>query len=215
MVRSPARLAAVSLACLLLPAGLARADLINWSYSWSPATQTLAADPTPGGRYLGNVTLSSFGGTTGSQPGEQVGLAAAYVTYTYSSQAPDGLPVHFSHFPFHLALALTDSASHQSGSLTYAGFVDGDLSATSSSLRLTVDSPTAAGLTLGGHYYAVGIGPYIAPPYPAANFPGVLVANVTVTDMQNAPEPATLVLAGLALPVLGLNAGRKRRRLSA
>jgi PEP-CTERM motif len=75
-----------------------------------------------------------------------------------------------------------------------------------------VDSPTAAGLTLGGHFYAVSIGPYIAPPYPSTNLPGILVANVTAKDVQTVPEPATLALACLALPVLGLNAWRKRRR---
>jgi hypothetical protein len=205
MSRSPARLAAVSLTCLLLPAGLARAEMINWSFSWAPSTQTVNADA-PG---TGAVHLSSYGGGINSHAGDLVGLAAAYVTY--SSQAPGSAPDHFGHAPFGLTLTLTDNATHQSGSLTYAGFVAGDLSASSAGLGLTVDSPTAAGLTLGGHYYAVSIGPYIAPPYPSTGLPGILVANVTVSDVQTVPEPATLALAGLALPALGLAAWRKRR----
>ena len=206
MSRSPARLAAVSLTLLLLPAGMARAEMINWSFSWAPSTQTLHADA-PG---VGRVLLSSYGGTINSHAGDLVGLAGAYVAY--SSQAADSAPDHFSHAPFSLTLTLTDNASHQSGNLTYAGFVAGDLSASSANLGVTVDSPTAAGLALGGHYYRVAIGPYIAPPYPSTNLPGILVANVTVSDVQTVPEPATLALAGLALPALGLAAWRKRRR---
>src|SRR5437868_7329145 len=101
MSRSPARLAAVSLACLLLPAGLARADLINWSFSWSPASQTLHA--TTG---TGTVKLSSVSGSIQSESGDLTGLAAATVTFS-----PGNAPSHFSHVPFGLALTLTDSTS--------------------------------------------------------------------------------------------------------
>jgi hypothetical protein len=205
MSRSPARLAAVSLALLLLPAGMARAELINWSFSWAPSTQTLHADA-PG---AGTVSLASYGGTINSHPGNLVGLAGAYVTY--SSQATDAAPDHFSNAPFGLTLTLTDNATHQTGTLTYTGFFSGDLSATSSGLGVTLGSPSAPGLTLGGHFYAVALGPYIAPPYPSTGLPGILVANVTVSDVKTVPEPATLALAGLALPALGLAAWRKRR----
>jgi hypothetical protein len=204
MPRSSARLAAVSLACLLLSAGLARADLISWSFSWAPGTQTLHADA-PGS---GTVALSSFGGTLDSHPGELVGVAAAYATY--SSTAPDAAPDHFTHAPFSLTLGLTDNASHQSGSLTFTGAFDGDLSATSGAgLGVTPNGTAGGTLTLGSHLYTVSLGPYVAPPYPATSFPGVLVADVRPSNVQPAPGPSGLVLGGLALPLLGLAARRQ------
>ncbi len=199
MSRSPARLAAVSLACLLLPAGLARADLINWSFSWSPAGQTLAA--TTG---AGKITLSSVSGSIQSQSGDLVGLAAATATFS-----PGRATSHFNHVGFNLGLTLTDTTSHQSGNLTFSGFFDGDLSS-SAKPGLTLNSPTGGSLTLGGNVYNVSVGPFFSLPAPGT--PGVLFASVTATSPQTVPEPSTLALAGLALPVLGLRAWRKRRR---
>jgi hypothetical protein len=110
---------------------------------------------------------------------------------------------------FNLGLTLTDSASHQSGSLTFSGFFDGDLSG-SSKPGLTLNSPTQGSLTLGGNVYNVTVGPFFSLPAPGA--PGVLFAAVTAGAPKTVPEPSTLALAGLALPVLGLRAWRKRRR---
>ena len=205
MSRSPARLAAVSLACLLLPAGLARADLINWSFSWSPASQTLHA--TTG---AGTIKTSSVNGSIQSQSGDLTGLAAATVTFSPGSSLS-----HFSGVPFHLGLTLTDSASSQSGSLSFSGVVNGDLSKTATP-GVTLNSPTGGSLTLGGNVYTVSLEyfPVPAPPGFVGNPPGFIFAQVTATNpnAQTVPEPATLALAGLGLPVVGLAAWRKRRR---
>src|SRR5262249_15023840 len=141
-------------------------DLINWSFSWSPATQTLPATTGPG-----KITLSSVSGSIQSQSGDLVGLAAATATFS-----PGSAPSHFSHVAFNLGLTLTDSASHQSGSLTFSGFFDGDLSG-SSKPGLTLNSPTQGSLTLGGNVYNVSVGPFFSLPAPGA--PGVLFAAVT------------------------------------
>jgi hypothetical protein len=197
MSRSPAYLAAISLACLLLPAGIARADLINWSFAWSPTSQTL--HPASG---TGSITLSSFGGTIQSHPGDLVGLAAATVLFS-----PGNATGHFDHTPFSLTLTLTDSKSLQAGSLTFSGTFTGDLSK-SSTPSVTLNGPTQGNFTLGTNPYNVSIGPYFTLT-PQAGF---LFAQVTAGKAQTVPEPTALALAGLALPVLSLSAWRKRRR---
>jgi hypothetical protein len=203
MSRSPARLAAVSLACLLLPAGLARADLINWSFSWSPGAQTLHA--TSG---TGTVKLSTVNGSIQSQSGDLTGLAAATVTFS-----PGNSLSHFSSVPFNLGLTLTDSASTHSGNLSFSGAVNGDLSK-SATPGVTLNSPAGGSLTLGGNVYTVALEyvPVPAPPGFVGVAPGFLFAQVTATSPQTVPEPTSLVLAGLGLPVVGLAAWRKRRR---
>src|SRR4051812_27155124 len=191
MSRSPARLAAASLACLLLPAGLARADLINWTFSSAPGTPTLPA--TTG---TGKITLSSFNGSIQSQSGDLVGLAAATVTFS-----PGSAPGHFNHVPFNLGLTLTDSASHQSGALPFSGVIDGDLSR-SATPGVTLNGPTQGSLALGGNVYPVPLLYFAAPAPPGfvGTPPGFLFAQVTAGSPQTVPEPTSLALAGLALP---------------
>ena len=116
-----------------------------------------------------------------------------------------------------LKLAITDNATHDTGTLTFTGSVGGTLSATTSTLTNTfVPSPNK--LTLDGHVYTVTIPPAaLAPPTsPQKN----ILATVSVTNVSNggggtpppsgnSPEPSSLILAFTAVVFVALAVVRR------
>ncbi len=107
-------------------------------------------------------------------------------------------------------------ATRTSSSVTFSGYFNGTLTADSSNVQLTFTSPTTQTVSLGGNSYLVTMGTYTAPGPPGISNAGSLNAFVTVTPgtgtiSSSTPEPTALMLAGLALPCLGLAGWRKRR----
>jgi hypothetical protein len=199
-----------TVACLFLAPAAARADLISWSYSWDQSPLAIAAD----GHGTGSVNLAANPG--GTVVGNSNIVA---VNLNTGSAAPVGTPDTFTHQAYALTLTLTDGPSQASGQLTFAGHFDGTLSATSAALQNTFDGATSQTLQLGHDLYTVTVGPYAPPGAPNATLSGSISAFVSVTApvvepqpppllAQRAPEPATLVLAALAVP-LGALAWRR------
>jgi hypothetical protein len=112
---------------LALPCAAARADLIAWSYNWSPATPAMFADR-PG---AGKVTLSNEPAAAGNSDMVASNLKA------FSSADPLA-PATLTHQSYGLTLTLTDTTSGASGSLTFTGELNGGLSAASSGLTIAV-----------------------------------------------------------------------------
>ena len=195
------RLFAAALVLCLLAGARARADFINWDYSWNPSSSAILADnPT-----LGRITLSSASG-------EAVGNSYIVATNlrTLSSADPSS-PATFTNVAYGLGLTILDEASGQTGTLNFSGTFDGTLSSKSAIISNAFTGPTTQSVQLGDHLYTVQIGPFAPPGPPTATIAGSIsaLANVAVKDV---PEPSTLLLSGLCLSLCGAGWWWRRAR---
>ncbi len=187
--------AQATLAALFLAASTARADQIGYEYNF---VTPLAVSGDPGS--LGNV---SFATTAGSH----VSTAATTVTaatLAAVSSAPASAPDKFSGETYNLTLQLSDDASGKSGTLTFNGKLFGTLSAQSANITSSFTSATQT-LVLGNDKYTVNLGPFAL--NSTTTMVGTLQATIDVspgvastgpsTQIADAPEPSTLLLAGL------------------
>jgi hypothetical protein len=204
------------LALVLLGEGRARAEFVDYSYHWSVAPGSVI----PSGTGSALFALAPDG-TASSEVGAATPTTVAGATVTTSSSATT-TPDHFS-TTYGLTLQLTDTASSESGTLTFSGTLSGTLTATSSALVASFNSPLTQQLTLGGHLYSVTIDPSLLNlPAPMAGSPAAINALVSVSSSSgnpppptnNTPEPSSLVLGATAL-VAGLYARRRQRRKAA
>jgi hypothetical protein len=196
----------ISLATLLLASGSARANLIAWSYNWQPTVPAVLADSPVNG---GKITLSN------EPSGTAVGDSDIVATNLKSvSSADPNTPDTFTHKTFTLNLTLTDSASHQTGTLSFMAEFNGTISSQSANVTATPLGPTSRTIVLGGNSYSVSINSYVPPPPPGATNAGSIGATalVTVGQVNRTPEPSTMVMAGLGLSFLGLFGWQKRRK---
>jgi len=223
MPSSLVRLLAVLLLGLLFRGGTARAEAIDFSYSWTvlPGPVFTGTNPDSGnGLSTGSVIV------TAAPPGSSSAtlnsmlpafIPSAEITTTSSANNP---PDSFS-TPFVLQLNLTDSLSGESASLLFAGTIAGELTATTSSLTSTFTLPAAQAAVLGGREYFVAIDPILANlPSPVVPTPALINARVLVNQaqgpidenpVQEVPEPGALLLGMAALG--GLAARRWWRRV--
>jgi hypothetical protein len=215
MQRLYSRLALTPFALLFLATGAARADLIGWSYDWGRTPLAVSAD----GSGTGAINLATSPGTP--IVGDSNIIA---VNLTTASSATDTTPDTFTNKAYSLTLTLTDGPSQATGQVTFNGHFDGTLSATNASIKNTFDGDTTKTLRIGNDFFTVTIGPYTPPGAPNASLTGSISAFVSVNQgpvveppvpipAEQAPEPSTLVLAALALPLWGL-ARRRGGRLT-
>jgi hypothetical protein len=191
---------AMALAALLWAAAGSRGDQISFEYNFlTPAAVTGDA---------GNLGAISFATTVAGHIGSADTTVTA-ATLAAATSAPSTTPDTFHGQSYNLTLELTDDASGQSGTLTFTGKLFGTLSAQSASITTSFDSSTKT-LILGADRYLVTIGPFTSSSNPT--IPGTLQASIEVTPFlpaEQAPEPPTILLAGI-----GLCAVRFRRRRS-
>lgn len=201
---------AVALALFLSANNSARADLIPWGYNWQPSTTHLNSNA-GGSAYL-KLTNEHLQSASGSSNTVVTNIKSV-------STAPYSTPGVFNQAPISFKLTLTDFNSSKSDTLTFSGAFTGAVTGDSSNLKLSFTSPTTQIVTLGGDKYTVTVGTFSPPGPPGDSNYGGVNAFVTVTQsssggggISSVPEPATLTLAGLAVPCLGLLcSGRKRR----
>jgi hypothetical protein len=209
--RSTSTLFGWTLACLLGAGTAARADLISWSYNWTPSSPAIFADsPGTGKITLTNEPLASAVGTS------DIVATNLKVFSTANPATPDT----FTNAAYSLTLLLTDTASKQSGSLTFKGEFNGTISALNSDLTNTFTNATTQSITLGKTLFTVTMGQFTPPAPPGAQNSGSISAVALVkvssgggtTGGSTTPEPSTAVMAGLGLSFLGLVSWRRWRR---
>jgi hypothetical protein len=207
--------AALLLTLLFLDTGQARADLIDFSYSWTVQPAVITGPPTNSGFVMvsaapdGNGSYDTTAATATAIPG---------ATITTSSSATN--PPDTFNTPFNVTLHLTDTTSGASKDLTFSGTVKGTLTATSASLTSTFSNPLTQTVNLGQNAYTVTIDPTLSNlPGPTSTTPALIDALVTAGHTGNpppvtqSPEPSTLALSATA--ILGLAAQMLRKRRAA
>lgn len=209
-MRPCAALLAAAVVGLFAPA--ARAEYIPWEYKWTNSPLIMPADaPSTGYVELTNVSrLNAPPGTLIPAAGDTDLVAT---NLSVHSKAPVGSPDHLSPTVYTLTLFILDDKSGKSGTLTFRGELYGDFSSLSSGLKNKFLGDKKQTLVLGDSLYTVKIGPYLKPGPPGSSAPGGIGAEacVTVTKLQQTPEPSALLLASIGLPLAAYQLRRRRR----
>lgn len=203
MYDSPVALGLAAGILLSIGAADARAELIQWSYSWSRSPAQVSAD-SPG---TGFVSLTNDG--LHSAAGTSFLVATNLQAHSTASSAK---PDTFINRTYSLTLFLMDQDSQKGGTISFNGEFNGTLTADSSNLTNTFVGPTTQTLQLGDHLFTVKIGPFSAPgPTGAVNSGSIAAtAQVTVSTIFNLPEPSGFVLALVGISCWTLT--RRRRQ---
>jgi hypothetical protein len=209
------------LVLMIATAGQVRADYLNWTYSADANVKTVSVNtPSNGGATV------SFAAYNAPQPGGTNVPIEGYVTTTSSTT-----PISFNNSPFDLALKITDSATHDSGTLNFTGSLSGSMTATTSSVVASFAPVSSRSLILDGHTYTVSIPSVtLAPPTSAQKD---IMASISVMNASpppgggggtppppppppptsSTPEPTSLVLSILGMSCYGTVRWWKYQRL--
>jgi hypothetical protein len=204
MRRSPVGLGGAAWVLLLFGTSCARAELIQWSYSWSRTpTQVMADSPGTGYISLTDQTMKSAAGNS-------------YLVATNlqaHSTATLANPDVFTNKTYTLSLFLQDTDSGKSGTLSFTGEFNGTLTANSSNITNKFLGQTTQSLQLGDNLYTVTIGPYTSMgPTGALNSGSIAArADVKVSTIFQLPEPSSYLLALLGASGSLLFVRRRRR----
>ncbi len=224
-----ARLLIMLTALVVLGDGRARADMISFSYQWTTLPQTVLQGEAGS---TGTVAISAAQAGTGSATlGDSGGTFIPAATVLTSSSASNPADSFATNFSMKLNLTdTTDPAHHLSGVLNFTGTLSGNLTATTSGLSGTFNTPTQM-LTLGTHVYTVAIDALFKPQPPGSSALVKIYADVSVANASSStgtggtgsggvepsggngspsstPEPSSLLLGATAL------AGFALRRLA-
>jgi hypothetical protein len=207
--------AIVSAAGLLCLAGTpAQAQMttdVNWTYNFTPAQAAVYSDSGSG-----TVTFTNEP-TKSAINSSDVVVTNLRVNSVATADHADTLT---SGGAWKVSLALTDSATGNSDTMTFTGKLGGTFSANNANVTNTFTGTTSYTWTdpKNGDTFKVSLVGYTPPGPPTASNAGSIAALVSVTPGNgtisggHTPEPSTLVLACLGLSFAGLTTWRKRRR---
>jgi hypothetical protein len=191
-------------------AGLIPAPTAQWSYNFTPSQSFVSAD-SPG---TGTVTFTNEPGKNATGNSDVV-VTNLRVSSTAPATSPDVLHTNGA---YSFNLALTDSASGASTTMTFTGKLSGTFSSANANVTNAFSGQRIQTWTApNGNVYTVSLVGYTPPGPPTATNAGSISAHITVQAQgvhigSNSPEPSTLVLSCLGLTFAGAAAWRKRRR---
>ena len=217
MAKISVRLLATALAVWLAGASAARAEFMGWTYSFDDSGLTINPNAGQASGSIG-IALPPGGSATTAIP--NIILAASTSALGTPASAAD----QFVNAAYFVTLTITDAATSKSHDFTFHGQLNGSLTASNFQIANTFTDGPSQNSTLAGHDYHVTVGPFALSPTTGAGTIGfaVQVNDPTVQGQpsgspppppppSSAPEPASLLLACLALPALGLRAWKRKR----
>jgi hypothetical protein len=193
------------IALLLLGAAQSHASFIPWTYNWDRSPVSVLSDNGNGSVSFTNEPANAAVGSTDTVATNLKANSLA------AASSPD--TISGSNGNYTLKLTLTDTASGQSALFTFTGKLSGTFSANSANITNQFTGTLTQSIVLGNNTYTVSIGSYSPPGPPDSSNFGSISAHVDVSSasIQGAPEPASLLLAGLGVSMAGFSSWRKRR----
>jgi hypothetical protein len=217
-----------ALAAVLLSQSAVLADNLPWKYNWTPSTTTVTASNSGiGGGTSTKLKLTNEPLDENLEPVGSVDVTGnsdiVATQIKVESNAPSGFPDQFvTGADVTFKLKITDgtvtSASHTfTFNGTFATQTLGDestASTASANVKFTSTGDQVQSFIIGAAEYTVKFVAYTPPGPPGSSNMGSIAYNVKVRalDIQKAPEPASLMLAGLGASFMGFSAWRKKRR---
>jgi len=182
-----------------------------------PDTVSIAADNDGSG----GISLAVDGGGNGST----VQPINALVLTTFGSNTDESNPDVLTNKSYSMTVHITDNSNGLTDdtALTFTGVFNGTMTNETFDVTHLFTDGTTKDVTLGTHKYTATVS-YQAPGSPTSGENGFVSVTITVSDVtdsgggnnngggehpQNAPEPTSLVLASMTLPVFF--AVRRRR----
>jgi hypothetical protein len=214
MTKLSGRLLTTALALWLAGASTARAEYMGWTYSFDDSGLTINPNAGQAAGAIG-IALPADGSATTAIP--NVILAASTSALGTAASPAD----QYVNAPYSVTLTVADPAANQAHAFTFNGLLNGSLTASSFQIANTFTGGSSQDSTLAGRDYHVTAGPFTLSPTTGAGSIGFAVQVNDPTGQpppppsppptpspSSAPEPASLILAFLALPALGM-IGRK------
>ena len=187
---------------------------LSWTYNFAPGASSLASDAGTGG----NISFTNEPTNTAVGNSTIVGTNLR-VASTATAGSPDSLSGSHGNYSLSLALATTDDTGLHQATLTFHGQLAGTFSHDSSNLGNIFGADATQTVALGAYTFTVALNSFTPPGPPGQTNAGSIAATVSITPGSNpipqggnAPEPGTMVLAGLGLSAFGGAAWRKRRQ---
>ncbi len=205
------RLPAAVVVLWLSAAVVARAGYLDWSYTWErdPFAVSSNAGGQGGIASLKLPTLPAGGGPGASPVAPMIIVAGTNALGTAQSPADA-----FHNAAYTVTLTVTDDQTNVSHPFVFQGLLNGSMTTSLVHLASSFGGGDQQSFVISGRQYTVTLG-FAAQDAPSTAFAGEITASVQVGDpthTASTPEPASLVLAGLAFPALGLTAWRRLMR---